>query len=131
MSDDLEDTQLDIAQEHVSRPLKRLFDGYGRRESSWLWLGLAASVFGHAATLVTPIVLGATIAIAHRLSTVEGADVVLVLDDGEVVGRGTHEELLQADGLYSKLRSVRAGEIESLPTEFLTRRVETPADRRI
>ncbi|WP_313690914.1 ABC transporter ATP-binding protein [Halorarum halobium] len=62
-----------------------------------------------------------TFLIAHRLSTVKDADEILVLEGGEVVERGGHEELLEADGLYAKLWGVQAGEIESLPEEFVER----------
>jgi ATP-binding cassette subfamily B protein len=69
-----------------------------------------------------------TLVIAHRLSTVKDADTIVVLDDGEVVERGSHEELLAAAGLYANLWGVQAGEIESLPEEFLERAMEETAE---
>ncbi|MEU1055606.1 ABC transporter ATP-binding protein [Streptomyces sp. NPDC005876] len=44
-----------------------------------------------------------TITIAHRLSTVRGADQIVVLDSGKLAERGTHEELLERDGRYAAL----------------------------
>jgi len=44
-----------------------------------------------------------TLAIAHRLSTIVDADQILVLQDGEIVERGNHEELLGGGGLYANL----------------------------
>ena len=44
-----------------------------------------------------------SIVIAHRLSTVKDADQIIVLEHGEIVQRGTHEELVHAGGLYSEL----------------------------
>lgn len=46
-----------------------------------------------------------TIVIAHRLSTIRDADLILVMDRGRVVQRGTHEELFEQDGLYRQLIS--------------------------
>ena len=44
-----------------------------------------------------------SLVIAHRLSTVVGADLVVVLDRGRVVEQGRHDELLAAGGLYAEL----------------------------
>ncbi|MFL6855449.1 MAG: ATP-binding cassette domain-containing protein, partial [Sphingomicrobium sp.] len=53
-----------------------------------------------------------TIVIAHRLSTVVGADQIVVLDAGRVVERGTHAELLAMGGLYAELWTRQAAERE-------------------
>jgi ATP-binding cassette subfamily B protein len=45
--------------------------------------------------------------IAHRLSTIRQADQILVLRQGQIIERGTHEELLERDGLYAKLSHIQ------------------------
>ena len=62
-----------------------------------------------------------TFMIAHRLSTVRDADRVLVVDDGRLVEQGTHDELLERDGLYASLWTVQVGDIGALPADFLER----------
>ena len=44
-----------------------------------------------------------TFAIAHRLSTIRNADMILVMDEGRIVERGTHDELYAKGGVYRKL----------------------------
>ena len=53
-----------------------------------------------------------TFVIAHRLSTVRHADQILVLDNGSIAERGTHDELVQQKGLYRQLY-----ELQLLPDE--------------
>jgi len=62
-----------------------------------------------------------TFIIAHRLSTVAHADLILVFDGGEIVERGTHNELIDARGVYAKLLSIQSKypieELEALKTQ--------------
>jgi ATP-binding cassette subfamily B protein len=55
-----------------------------------------------------------TIAVAHRLSTIANADMILVLHHGEVIECGTHRELLERAGLYNTLWRLQAGDSEPL-----------------
>src|SRR6266487_2715947 len=53
-----------------------------------------------------------TLAIAHRLSTILAADIILVVDKGEIVERGTHEELLRREGLYARLYNEQFSQLQ-------------------
>lgn len=48
--------------------------------------------------------------IAHRLSTIEAADEILVVDEGEIIERGSHAELIAKDGAYAQLHRIQFGE---------------------
>ena len=60
-----------------------------------------------------------TFAVAHRLSTIRRADTILVIEDGCLVQSGTHEELLEQDGLYANLWGMHVGELEEVPERFV------------
>jgi subfamily B ATP-binding cassette protein MsbA len=49
-----------------------------------------------------------SIVIAHRLSTIQTADLIIVLEGGKIQEKGTHNELIRADGLYKKLISMQS-----------------------
>jgi ATP-binding cassette subfamily B protein len=53
----------------------------------------------------------ATIAVAHRLSTIRNADEILAMVDGAVVERGRHEELLEVDGVYASQWTIQTGDL--------------------
>ncbi|WP_314665817.1 ATP-binding cassette domain-containing protein, partial [Prevotella aurantiaca] len=48
-----------------------------------------------------------TIAVAHRLSTIKNSDEICVMHEGEIVERGTHDELMQLNGYYKKLHDMQ------------------------
>ena len=54
-----------------------------------------------------------TLIIAHRLSTVRNADVIAVIGEGVISETGTHDELLESNGLYSRLWAVQTGEVSA------------------
>lgn len=58
-----------------------------------------------------------SIVIAHRLATIRRADCIFVVNDGMILERGTHEELLRTDGLYSQLHAIQFAPEELEVTE--------------
>ncbi|WP_424004768.1 ABC transporter ATP-binding protein [Haloarcula salina] len=60
-----------------------------------------------------------TFVIAHRLSTVTDADCILVLNDGKIVERGKHDDLIEQGGLYANLWSVQSGDDQSVSDDVL------------
>ena len=55
-----------------------------------------------------------TFIIAHRLSTVRNADRILVIEDGEIVEEGNHEELLKKNGEYTRICELQFGDVETI-----------------
>jgi len=49
-----------------------------------------------------------TFIIAHRLSTIKDADEIIVLDQGQIAERGTHEELLAKQNIYAKMYALQS-----------------------
>ncbi len=72
-----------------------------------------------------------TFMIAHRLSTVRHSDLILVLNQGTLVEKGTHEELLQHNGLYKQLHDIQIGQsrkshrLSSAPEQLVVREFDS------
>jgi len=65
-----------------------------------------------------------TFVIAHRLSTVRRADLILVMEEGRIVERGTHRELLALDGLYRQIYELQLRDQEQFHEEMDTLQIE-------
>jgi ATP-binding cassette subfamily B protein len=58
-----------------------------------------------------------TFVIAHRLSTVRRADLILVMEDGQIIERGTHRQLINQDGLYREICDLQLRDREKFREE--------------
>lgn len=54
-----------------------------------------------------------TLVIAHRLSTVEHADLIIVMQDGQIVEQGSHRDLIELDGVYGRLHAMQFSETDN------------------
>lgn len=62
----------------------------------------------HIQAALEEVILGrTTLVIAHRLSTIEQADVILVMDKGQLVEQGSHQELMDKEGIYARLHQLQ------------------------
>ena len=68
-----------------------------------------------------------SIVIAHRLPTIRSADLIFVVNDGEIVERGNHTELLRKGGLYAELHELQFRGEEPSPAGHVTPGLVSPA----
>jgi ATP-binding cassette subfamily B protein len=59
--------------------------------------------------------------IAHRLATIRGADRIIVLQDGEIIETGSHDELMKLGGLYSRLYRMNYASFDDIPDDEIRR----------
>ncbi len=59
------------------------------------------------------------IVIAHRLATIRGADRIIVLQDGEIIETGAHDELIEMHGLYARLYSMNYASFDDIPDDLI------------
>lgn len=71
-----------------------------------------------------------TVVVSHRLSTVAGADLILVLREGRLVQAGTHDELLSDAGLYAELHALSSRAYETAPLGRATGAPQSPPEQR-
>ena len=57
--------------------------------------------------------------IAHRLATIRSADRIIVLQDGQIIETGNHDELMELGGLYARLYSMNYASFDDIPDELI------------
>jgi ATP-binding cassette subfamily B multidrug efflux pump len=62
--------------------------------------------------------------IAHRLATIRGADRIIVLQDGEIIEMGNHDELMVLGGLYARLYSMNYASFDDIPDELIQKAMQ-------
>ena len=62
--------------------------------------------------------------IAHRLATIRGADRIIVLQNGEIIETGNHDELIAHEGLYARLYSMNYASFDDIPDELIAEAME-------